>query len=233
VIRALFLACATFVVASQCARQQTHSATLLATQQPTQEPAPATFDQTHALWTAVLKKHVVGERLDYAALAKDRATLDQYLAALHAVKPDALAGWTREQQFAFWINTYNAHVVDLVTRNYPVASIKDIGSLFSSVWKKSFIEMPALHPSGKPAKLSLDDIEQTILRPKFKDARVHAAVNCASASCPALRNEAFTAEHLNEQLDEQVKRWLADTTRNRFDKSKSRIDVSQIFDWFK
>lgn len=194
--------------------------------------AQVSFDQTHALWTSVLTVHVTGDRCDYAGLKKDRAVLDRYLSQIHAVKPDQLASWTREQQFAFWINTYNAHVVDLVLSEYPVESIKDIGGLLSSVWKKSFIAMPALHPSGKPGKLSLDEIEHQILRPRFKDARVHAAINCASLSCPPLRNEAFVAERLAEQLDNQVRKWLADPTRNRFDEAKSRAEVSEIFDWF-
>lgn len=200
--------------------------------QETQAVQSAPFDHGHARWTEILKRHVVGDRLDYAALDKDREKLDAYLAELHAVTPGGVASWTREQQFAFWINTYNAHVVDLVLSEYPVESIKDIGGLLSSVWKKSFIAMPALHPSGRPGKLSLDEIEHQILRPRFKDARVHAAINCASLSCPPLRNEAFVAERLAEQLDDQVRKWLADPTRNRFDEAKSRAEVSEIFDWF-
>ncbi len=190
------------------------------------------FDHTHAAWTGVLKKHVVGSRIDYAALKIDHAALDGYLRGIHAVKPDQLGAWTREQQFAFWINAYNAHCVSLVVSEYPVDSIKDIGSIFTSVWNKTFIEMPALNPGGKAKNLSLNDIEHEILRPRFKDARVHAAVNCASESCPPLRPEAFVAERLDQQLDDQVRTWLVDPTRNKFDKSKSRVEVSAIFDWF-
>lgn len=205
---------------------------LAATGQQGTPPAPRSFDHAHALWTEVLTKYVAGDRVDYAALKKDRAVLDRYLSQLHAVKPDQLASWTRQQQLAFWINAYNAHCVSLVVSEYPVDSIKDIGGLFSPVWKKAFIDMPALHPSGKPGRLSLDDIEHKILRPTFKDARVHAGVNCASASCPALRPEAFVAERLDQQLDEQVRKWLADPTRNKFDKAKARAEVSALFDWF-
>ncbi len=194
-------------------------------------PAPE-FDHSHALWTEILSEHVDGDRVDYAKLKQDHATLDRYLAALHAVKPDELASWTRDQQYAFWINAYNAHCVALVVSKHPVESIKDIGGLFSSVFEKEFIDMPALHPLRKAKKLSLDDIEHEILRPKFKDSRTHAAVNCASLSCPPLRPEAFVAERLDEQLDEQVKRWLADPARNEFDETNSRIRVSKIFDWY-
>ncbi|MBI5365055.1 MAG: DUF547 domain-containing protein [Planctomycetes bacterium] len=200
-------------------------------QAPAARPAVA-FDHSHAAWTAVLKKAVVGDRIDYGALKKDHAELDGYLKTLHAVNPEELGAWTRSQQFAFWINAYNAHCISLVVSEYPVESIKDLGSLLSPVWKKQFIDMPDLHLSGKPKKLSLHDIEHEILRPQFKDARVHAAINCASESCPPLRAEAFVATRLEEQLDAQVRAWLADKARNRFDSVKRRASVSAILEWF-
>jgi hypothetical protein len=190
------------------------------------------FDHSHARWTAVLERHVSGDRFDYLALARERTALDGYLAELHRVTPSQLAGWTREERFAFWINTYNAHVVDLVCRNWPLESIKDLGGLFSPVWKKRYIDMPALDPGGQGRALSLDDVEHQILRPRFRDARVHAAVNCASIGCPPLRAEAFVAERLSEQLDDQTRKWLADSRRNRYERSRSTVHVSKIFDWF-
>lgn len=196
-------------------------------------PQTSKFDHSHSAWTNVLRKHVRGDAFDYAALKKDRAELDSYLAALHAVQPADTQTWTREQQYAFWINVYNAHCISLVLSEYPVDGIKDIGGWFSPVWKKAFIEMPAFHPSGKAGKLSLDDVEHAILRPTYKDARVHAAVNCASVGCPPLRNEAFVADRLDAQLDEQCKNWLADARRNKIDWSKSKAELSAIFDWFK
>lgn len=194
--------------------------------------AESGFDHGHALWTEVLGEHVRGDRFDYAALQRDRAGLDAYLESIHAVTPAELRTWTVDQRHAFWINVYNAHVVDLVTRNYPLDGIKDLGGLFSPVWKKRFIPMSAHHPGGKDQQLSLDDVEHGILRPRFKDARVHAAVNCASIGCPPLRNEAFVAERLDEQLDAQVRAWLADPARNRFDGVEQTIRVSEIFKWF-
>jgi hypothetical protein len=193
----------------------------------------APFDHEHKLWSDVLAKHVENDRFDYAGLKKERAKLDEYLAQLRAVTPSQVETWTREQRYAFWINTYNANCIALVLTEYPVESIKDIGGWFSSVWKKAFIDMPAFHPSGKPKTLSLDDIEHSILRPSFKDARVHAAVNCASLSCPALRNEAFVATRLEAQLDDAVRKWLADASRNRFVRESSRVELSEIFRWFK
>jgi hypothetical protein len=200
------------------------------------------FDQTHALWTAVLKAHVHDDRFDYAKLKAEPAQLDQYLKALSGVQAHELAAWTREQRFAFWINAYNAFTVKKVVANYPLKSIKDLDSALGlkSVFDDDFIALPHLHPEGKDAgpspkeqRLSLNDVENGILRPTFKDARVHAAINCASLSCPALSAEAFVAEKLERQLDERMRAFLADARRNRFDAEKGRAEVSEVFKWFK
>lgn len=201
---------------------------------PTSRPAAKeSFDHEHQAWTAILAKHVYGDRFDYAAIKKDPAALDAYLATLHAVTPAQLNSWSDDQRMAFWINVYNAHVVKLVADGYPLKSIRDLGTVLNKVWNKRFIDMTALHPGGKKKKLSLDDVEHKILRPRFEDARVHAAVNCASESCPPLRAEAFVAKRLDEQLDEQVRLWLADETRNQFDLAGGKMRISEIFKWFK
>ena len=197
--------------------------------------AAGSFDHAHAAWTSVLATHVVDDRFDYGRLAKDRGALDAYLAQLHAVTPEQLATWTREQRYAFWINVYNAHTIQLVVDHYPIDSIRDLGGkVFNKVWDKEFIPMAAHHPDGDREKLSLDDVEHGILRPRFDDARVHVAVNCASTGCPPLRAEAFVAARLDEQLDEQALRFLADERRNTFEVSErgGRMKVSEIFDWF-
>jgi hypothetical protein len=193
----------------------------------------AKFDHDHALWTEVLAAHVEGDRFDYRALAKDRSKLDAYVAQLETVDAETLAGWNENQRHAFWINAYNAYTIQLVAAKYPLKSIKDIGGVLSSVWDRHFIPLNALHPKGKDKRLSLNDIEHKILRPRFKDARVHAAVNCASQGCPPLRAEAFTAKGLDEQLDSQVRSWLADEKRNKFDRAKRTLQLSKIFDWWK
>lgn len=201
---------------------------------PAQEPQPARaeFDHTHAVWTEILAEHVVDDRFDYAALSKDRSKLDTYLHALAAVTPADHEAWTREQRYAFWINAYNAWTVHLIVKNYPLDSIRDLGTIFNKVWDKRFVAMQNFDLEGKGRKLSLNEVEHEILRPVFEDARVHAAINCASVGCPPLRAEAFRPAVLNEQLEAQVRAWLADTRRNRFDPEKNVIEVSQIFDWF-
>jgi hypothetical protein len=191
------------------------------------------LDQSHAQWTEVLRARVKGDRFDYQGLKKDRAALDGYLRALESVKAPELESWKKKEQLAFWIDVYNAYTVKRIVDAYPIDSIKNLGSLFRSVWDQEFIPLGALVPDLKKDKLSFHDVENKILRDKFKDARIHAAINCASEGCPPLRNEAFVAEKLDKQLDDQVKRWLTDCSRNRIDKEKGVLELSKVFDWFK
>lgn len=192
------------------------------------------FDQAHTLWTKVLKERVREDEFDYGGLAKDKEDFAAYLKQLHAVTPAQLAAWTKEERFAFWINAYNAHTILKVIDNYPLDSIRDLdGALgLKSVFDNEFIPMKGHHPDGKNDRLSLNDIEHEILRKEFEDARLHAAVNCASAGCPPLRGEAFVAAKLDEQLDEQMRTFVNDPKRNRYDAAKGQMRISEIFKWF-
>ncbi|WP_419190654.1 DUF547 domain-containing protein [Saltatorellus ferox] len=192
----------------------------------------AAFDHTHAGLTAVYESALKGGLVDYAGLRENPKALDAYLAGLAATTPAQHASWSRDQRFAFWINAYNAFTIQLIRDEGPVKSIKDLGGLFSSPWEKKFIPLPAFDPEKKGKKITLDEIEHELLRPVFKDARVHAAINCASLGCPPLRATAFIAEDLSEQLDDQVQVWLGDSSRNQVVPVNGKIRVSKIFDWF-
>lgn len=182
---------------------------------------------THEIWDGLVKKHVKSDGfVDYKGFIRDSAELNRYLRLLETSHPSD-KGWTREEQMAYWINAYNAYTVDLITRNYPTESIKDIkrGVAFvNSVWDIKFIKIQGY-------TYDLNNIEHNILRPVFKDARIHAAVNCASYSCPRLRNEAFTAKRLEEQLDDSMRQFVNDPVRNKIGAEKAQI--SEIFKWFK
>lgn len=197
------------------------------------QQGPAAFDHSHAIWTEVLRACVRDGGFDYAKLKQDRTKLDAYLSTLRAVTPEALAGWNEKQRFAFWINTYNAHCIQKVIDDYPLKSIRKLDGVFgiSTVFDKAFIPMKAHHPDKKNEELALNDIEHKILRKQFKDARLHAAINCASKSCPPLRNEAFTADRLDAQLEEQMRAFVNDPARNHLD-PKKELAVSEIFKWF-
>lgn len=183
-------------------------------------------------WNSLLKKHVIqlnqGQtaQVDYDGLLADHAKLKAFLEATSTVKQNTFDSWNKNEQLAFLINVYNAWTVELVLSGYPVKSIKDLGSLLKSPWKKSFI--PLL---GKTR--SLDDIEHGLIRSsnRYQEPRIHFAVNCASIGCPALRAEAYTAENLTQQLDDAAQMFLKDKTRNRFEDDK--LKVSSIFKWYK
>ena len=191
------------------------------------------FDHSHSALNTLLGRHVHAGGIDYAGLKADSTALTQYLAQLEAPTAAEYANWSTEQRFAFWINAYNAYTLKLVSDPYPLESIKDLGSVTSSVWKKRFIPLARLHPSTKHKLLNLDELEHAILRPLFRDARVHAAINCASEGCPPLRAEAFVAERIDAQLDQQARAWLADAKRNRLRNGQKKQEVSRLFDWFR
>ena len=193
--------------------------------------AQAQFDHGYASWDTLVKKHVKWlpdnrqSRVDYAGLKADRAELKKVLDSLSAVPRAEFDGWSQPQRMAFLINAYNAFTVELILTKYPdLKSIKDLGSFVQSPWKKKFFRLLG-------EERHLDWIEHEQLRPNYAEPRVHAAVNCASIGCPALRNEAFNAAKLEAQLEDGMQRFMADRTRNRV--SGGKLEVSAIFKWFR
>lgn len=192
--------------------------------------AHAGFD--HGPWDGLLRQHVHGiangtaTQVDYAGMARERATLKRYLDALAAVPRVQFDSWRPADQLAFLINAYNAWTVELVLSRYPdLASIKDLGSLLQSPWKKRFI--PLLGDTR-----SLDNIEHGLIRGsgRYAEPRIHFAVNCASIGCPALRAEAYAGDKLETQLADATRAFLADRSRNRL--TGDRLQVSLIFKWY-
>jgi hypothetical protein len=188
-------------------------------------------DHSYAGWDALLKKHVrwlpdqKQSRVSYAGMAAERDALRVVLSGFSAVTPAAFAGYSRNQQMAFLINAYNAFTVELILTEYPkVKSIKDLGSTFTSAWKKSFFKLLG-------EQRHLDWIEHEQLRPRYQEPRVHTAIVCASIGCPALKPQAYTADALDEQLEDGMRRFLGDPTRNRA--SANKLEVSSIFKWFR
>jgi Protein of unknown function, DUF547 len=211
------------------------AAAALATLLPKPARAAAPFDHGHAAWDQLLRQHVAvaadgtSSAVRYAALQRERAALRAYLDTLTAVTPEAYAAWSKPQQLAFLINAYNAWTVELILTRYPdLRSIKDLGSFIESPWKKKFFRLLG-------EQRHLDDVEHGLIRAPgvFDDPRIHVAVVCASIGCPMLRNEAFVAGRLDAQLDDAMRRFLSDHTRNRFEPTSGRLAVSKIFDWYR
>lgn len=191
------------------------------------------FDHAHPAWDALLKKHVVpapggkASQVRYAGFARDRAALRVYLDALSGVPEAEFSGWSKAQRMAFLVNAYNAFTVEKILTRYPdLKSIRDFGTVFGNPWKDRFFRL-----LGREA--SLDGLEHEMLRKPgaYDDPRVHFAANCASIGCPMLREEAYVAERLDRQLEEQAVRFLSDRARNRY--ANGRLEVSKIFDWYK
>jgi hypothetical protein len=171
----------------------------------------------HNLWNDLLTKNVTEDgHVNYKAFKSDADKLQEYINLLSHNVANNL--WSKNEILAYWINAYNALTVDLIIRNYPVKSIKDINDPWEQrLWKLD------------NKTYSLEEIEHEILR-KMSEPRIHFAIVCASYSCPKLLNEAYTASKLESQLTQATKGFLADPKRNNI--TKNNIKLSKIFSWF-
>lgn len=180
----------------------------------------------HEGWTTLLQTHVSETGfVDYKGIKEHENELDAYLTVLSQNHPTS--AWDKKDQLAFWINAYNAFTVKLIVKNYPVISIKDLGGSIYKVntpWDEKFIHIG-------DETYDLNNIEHGIIRKDFDDPRIHFAVNCASISCPPLRNEAYIGSKLNAQLDDQARTFINDPSKNKISKNKAQL--SKIFTWFK
>lgn len=181
---------------------------------------------SHSVWNDLLGKHVSANGwVSYRGFVEDSTKLNSYLSELSENPP--AKEWSENAKLAYWINAYNAFTVKLIIDHYPTASIKDIKNgipFVNSVWDLKFFKI-----GGK--EMDLNEIEHAILRKQFEEPRIHFAIVCASKSCPKLLNEAYTAERLEQQLEQQTVEFINDTTKNRV--SKEKAELSQIFNWFK
>ncbi|MGH7729965.1 MAG: DUF547 domain-containing protein [Candidatus Eiseniibacteriota bacterium] len=179
---------------------------------------------SHAALDTVLARVLRDGRVDYGALARDHADLDRYLAAVAAARPD---DWPREEQIAFWVNAYNARVLDGVIRRPGLKSVLDVRRVLGVPTLGFFRE----ERITGGARRTLDDIEHRILRARFPEPRLHFVLNCASVSCPLLPERALAAATLEADLEAATRRFLADSTRNRIDPG-GRLRLSPIFKWY-
>ncbi|MDE0270707.1 MAG: DUF547 domain-containing protein, partial [Gammaproteobacteria bacterium] len=195
-----------------------------------EESNTATID--HAPWQEILDGYLVADdpsgvnRFDYGALkanAEDRKKLGGYLQALAKLDPRAYA---KAEQMAYWINLYNALTVFVIVPRYPVDSIKDIksGLIDFGPWNLELIPVQGV-------KLTLNNIEHGILRPIWRDPRIHYAVNCASIGCPNLAPEAYRSDNLERLLEQGATEYINHPRGAQVRDGK--LLVSSIYDWFK
>lgn len=187
------------------------------------------FDHSHQDFTEILQKYVIlqgaSSRVNYKELKKNSTVLETYLKKLESVTPVQFKSWTTNQQYAFWVNAYNAYTIKLIIDKYPVKSIKELGGLFSSPWKKRFFSL-------LEQKRHLHEIEHKILRIQFNEPRTHFALNCASIGCPALLDEAYNPTKLESQLEQQTQTFLKDKSRNSINIKENNLILSKIFKWY-
>jgi len=183
----------------------------------------------HAAWQLLLDDYLDAEDpsgvnlFDYENLALEALSdLDDYIDVLSAIDPRS---YTHEEQFAYWINLYNAATVQLIATHYPIESITELGetALAFGPW-----DDPSVTVAGK--SLSLNNIEHGILRPVFGDSRLHFAVNCASIGCPNLQPDAFTGENLDQLLAKGASEYMSHPRAVELQDGK--LVMSSIFDWY-
>lgn len=174
----------------------------------------------HFLWNELLQKHVSANgNVNYKSFKIDHKKLLEYINILAILKSKPeFDSISKEEKLAFWINAYNALTIDLIIKNYPVKSIKDI----KNPWEQRLWQFG-------DKWYNLEDIEHKILR-KMDEPRIHFAIVCASYSCPKLQNTAFTAGNLEQQLTLATQEFLSDTNRNEI--SENTLKLSKIFRWF-
>ncbi len=187
----------------------------------------------HHRWDKLLKQYVVtflqgqSSAVDYQTWVQNQTELSMYLTALEKVNQETFNQWNANDQLAFLINAYNAWTIQLVLSAYPkLDSIKDLGSLFRSPWRKRFVSLLG-------GTYSLDEIEHEWIRSpdRYRDPRIHFAVNCASVGCPALRGEAYIGNKLEDQLQSQTHLFLSDRKRNYV--ANHTLYLSPIFKWYR
>ncbi|MBF0385466.1 MAG: DUF547 domain-containing protein [Candidatus Omnitrophica bacterium] len=194
-------------------------------------PTRSFSENKHDTLSVILNQHVKLGSVDYKSLCKD-IRFDQYLGQLKSFDPNTLQG--DKEKLAFWINAYNSWTLKIICDNYPLKSINELHSgglalgmlLKNTVWDKKLVII-------NNEKTSLSHIEHKIIRPVFKDPRIHFAIVCAAKGCPPLRDEAYEADNLDKQLDDQGRIFISQEEKNSFNFESKTAVISPIFGWFK
>ena len=174
----------------------------------------------YAPYDSLLQKHVSKSgKVNYKAIKADQSMLDSVVMDFQYHAPQDT--WAKNEKLAYWLNTYNLFTIKLIVDNYPVKKITDLDG--GKTWDVKRIEIG-------DKKYSLNQIENEIIRPQFKDPRIHFAINCAAKSCPPLYNQAFTADNVQSFLSKRTRQFVRSKANEL---SETNVKVSKIFDWYK
>ncbi len=185
----------------------------------------APFDHSHTNFSQVLSRIVKDDLVDYSTLKTDQISLERYLDQLAQVPEPVFTKFSEKQKIAFLINLYNASTLQLIVRHYPIKSTKEIGS-----WLTGPFDQKTVRFMGR--SLSLGDIEHHVLRRNHDEPRFHFAIVSAAIGFPPLRHEAYQDAKLDEQMDDQIRRFLRQPSKNRIDLSGRMLHLSRIFKWY-
>jgi hypothetical protein len=182
----------------------------------------------HSAFDALLRARVTAEgRVDYDAFARS-AEFRSYLNGLAGV---SLEGQGEKDRLAFWLNAYNAFTIEQVNAHRERASIRNVrtsldGQPIDGPWSERMVRA-----AGRT--LTLDEVEHQVIRKEFREPRIHFALVCAAVSCPPLRREAYAGARLDEQLDDQARRFLRTPALNRVDAASRTAFLSPLFGWYR
>jgi len=192
--------------------------------------ASSTQEIDHSLWNSFLTKYVATgsdgiSRVSYKDVSEDdKRALNRYIVASESI---AIAEFNKSQQLAYWVNLYNAVTVNIILAHYPVQSIRDIdispGFFADGPWGKKVLSI-----AGET--VSLNDIEHRILRPIWKDPRLHYVLNCASLGCPNLRDRVYTASDMDNAMDMAARDYV--NHKRAVSVEGENVNVSSIYSWF-
>jgi len=194
---------------------------------PSNESNPESID--HSKWQEVLDNYLVTDDesgvnlFDYQGLLDDEdESLRSYIDAITQIDPRS---FNKKEQFAYWVNLYNALTVLTVVENYPIGSIKEIGEATfpPGPWNDTVISVTG-------HALTLNHIEHSILRPIWKDYRIHFAVNCASIGCPNLQETAFDSSNTETLLEKASKQFI--NHPRAYSLTEQGLVLSSIFSWY-
>jgi len=190
----------------------------------------------HDLWDRVLQR-VVDEngRVDYRQLQEDPSDLERYYQAVALYSPDSHPEMfpDRDSRLCYWINAYNAAVLKTVLTYYPIASVSDV----KPIWYLGFLpENSGFFLFQEPVfggrSLPLYDLEHRVIRERFEEPRIHFALNCASVGCPRLPRKAFRPATLQNELDQETRKFLSEERNLRIDHQAKKIYLSALMEWY-
>ncbi|MHC4813766.1 MAG: DUF547 domain-containing protein [Planctomycetota bacterium] len=190
----------------------------------------------HGLWDAILDRFVdENGRVDYRALQQEPDDLERYYQAVANYSPDSHPEMfpDRDSRLCYWINAYNAAVIKTVLTHYPIASVSDV----KPIWYLGFMpENSGFFLFQEPVfggrSLPLYDLEHNVIRRRFKEPRIHFALNCASVGCPRLPRQAFRPKTLQQDLDREAKKFFAEERNLRIDHQARKIYLSSLMEWY-